>query len=167
MPGPPPKPTPLKLLDGNPGRRPIPVDDFRPATKVPECPPHLNDEARKEWYRITGELLRYGMISEVDRGAMSIICTLWARHVEAEIMIERAAKAANGTGLFVKAPSGYPVQSPWVAVSNRAIELYRSYLAEFGLSPAARCRVTPGEMQLALPGLEFETVEASQPDDAG
>jgi P27 family predicted phage terminase small subunit len=106
------------------------------------------------------------MISEVDRGAMSIICTLWGRHVEAELMIERAAKAGQGTGLFVKTPNGHPIQSPWVSVSNRAIELYKSYLSEFGLSPAARCRVTPSEMQLALPGLEIETVESTEGDDA-
>ena len=160
------KPTLLKLADGSPGHRPLPLDEFRPQAQVPECPPHLNGEARKEWDRITTELARYGMISEVDRGAMSIICTLWARHVEAEQMIERAAKAANGTGLFVKSPNGYPIQLPWLGVSNRAIELYKSYLAEFGLSPAARCRVTPSELQLALPGLEMDGGATWSQDDA-
>lgn len=33
------------------------------------------------------------------------------------------------------------------------MELYRAFLCEFGLSPAARSRVTPGEVQLQLPGL--------------
>jgi P27 family predicted phage terminase small subunit len=154
MPGPPPKPTALKLLDGNPGRRPIDLDEFRPATAIPSCPEHLVGEAKVEWDRITAELARYGMITEVDRAAISIICTLWARHVEAEEMIQRAAKASGGTGLFVKSPNGYPIQSPWLGVSNRAIELYKSYLAEFGLSPAARCRVSPSDMQLDLPGMQ-------------
>ena len=31
--------------------------------------------------RITTELARYGMISEVDRGAIAMVCTLWARYV--------------------------------------------------------------------------------------
>jgi hypothetical protein len=31
--------------------------------------------------------------------------------------------------------------------------MYRSYLAEFGLSPAARSRVSPSELQLELPRL--------------
>jgi len=154
MPGPPPKPTALKLLEGNPSRRPIDLDEFRPATVIPSCPEHLVGEAKIEWERITTELARYGMISEVDRGAIAIVCTLWARYVEAEEMIQRAAKASGGTGLFVKSPNGYPIQSPWLGVSNRAIELYKGYLAEFGLSPAARCRVTPGDVQLDLPGMQ-------------
>jgi phage terminase small subunit len=77
MPGPPSKPTSLKLLDVNPGRRPIPVDDFRPATQIPECPPHLNGEARKEWDRITTELSRYGMISEVDQIHHRLVFIYW------------------------------------------------------------------------------------------
>ena len=167
MSGPVPKPTQLKVLDGNPGRRPIPVDEFRPATHVPECPAHLIGEAQREWYRLTAELARYGMVSEVDRGAIAMICTIWARYVEAEEMIARAAQAAHGTGLFVKSPNGYPIQSPWVAVSNKAMELYRGYLAEFGLSPAARSRVLPGEYQLELPGLASETVKSSSETDSG
>jgi hypothetical protein len=43
-------------------------------------------------------------------------------------------RAANGTGLFVKSPNGYPIQSPWAAVSTKAIEVYRAYLGEFGLT---------------------------------
>jgi P27 family predicted phage terminase small subunit len=161
-PGRTPKPTALKVLEGNPGKRALQPDEFRPATQIPECPAHLIGEAKTEWDRITSELARYGMISEVDRGAMAMVCTLWARYVEAEEMIERAARAANGTGLFVKSPNGYPIQSPWVAVSNKSIELYRAYIGEFGLSPSARVRVVPGEYQLALPGLESETNDQSR-----
>ena len=73
MPGPVPKPTALKLLDGNPGRRPIDLDEFRPATAIPSCPSHLVGEAKIEWDRISAELVRYGMISEVDRGAIAIV----------------------------------------------------------------------------------------------
>jgi len=167
MPGPPPKPTSLKLIDGNPGHRRLELDDFRPVARIPECPPHLKGEARKEWDRITAELARYGMISEVDRGAMAMICTLWARYVEAEEMIERMAQAAHGTGLFVKSPNGYPIQSPWLAVSNKAMEMYRGYLAEFGLSPAARCRVVPSDLQLDLPGIEVNGAPSSQSNFAG
>lgn len=50
-----------------------------------------------------------------------MICAIWARYVEAEEMIERAAKAGTGTGLFVKSPNGYPIQSPWVAVYARRL----------------------------------------------
>ena len=149
-----PKPTILKLIQGNPGRRPLNLHEFHPAVEIPRCPLHLQGEARKEWRRISRELEKYCLISEVDRAALAFYCVNWARHVEAEEMIDRAAKAANASGLFVKSPNGYPSQSPWLAVSNKAMEMCRAFLAEFGMSPASRSRVLPSERQLQLPGME-------------
>lgn len=146
MAGPKPTPTNLKLLQGNPGKRRLNFDEFRPITSIPKAPKHLKGEALKEWKRITAELARYGLVSEVDRNALAMICTLWARYVEAEVAIEKAAKKdPDSQGLFTKTPNGYPVQSPWVAVSNKAMEQYRLYLTEFGLSPASRTKVTPSD----------------------
>src|SRR5436190_10759398 len=51
-----PKPTRLKLLTGNPGKRPLKEDEPRPEPAVPECPPELSPLARQEWDRLTGEL---------------------------------------------------------------------------------------------------------------
>ena len=69
-----------------------------------------------------------------------------SRYVVAEQMIDRMAKKSPGTGgLFVKTHNDFPVQSPWVSLSNRAMEMYKSFLAEFGMSPASRMRVSPGE----------------------
>jgi P27 family predicted phage terminase small subunit len=138
-----PKPTCLKLVDGNPGRRPIKQDDFSPAAVIPECPAHLQGEARAEWDRLTQLLDEYGMVSEADRGALAMICTLWGRYVAAETVIEAAAKKLPGSyGLFVKSPNDFPVQSPWLAVSNKAMEKYHQMCAEFGLTPSSRARVS-------------------------
>lgn len=157
-PGPAPKPTQLKMLEGSAQHKALCPDEFRPATKAPECPEHLKGEAQREWNRLSAELVRYGMVSEVDRGVLSMICTVWARYVEAEEAIARIAEASSGSGLLIRSPTGYPVQSPWVGISNRSIELYRSLLQEFGLSPAARSRVVPGDFQLQLPGIETPMV---------
>lgn len=159
-----PTPTALKLLTGNPGKRPVRFDQFAPEARIPRCPAELKGEARKEWKRVTVELHRYGMISEVDRGLLAMLCNTWARWVEAERMIAKMA-ATGGQGLFVKTPNGFPVQSPWVAVSNKAIETYKSLCTEFGLSPSARTRIAPQTTQIPLPGLEVVggTEHAPQP----
>jgi P27 family predicted phage terminase small subunit len=148
-----PKPTALKLITGNPGKRPIRFDEFKPAAGIPRCPKHVKGEAKKEWQRITQELMRYGMVSEIDRGLLAMICTTWAKYVEAEEMIEKA-RAAGGSGLFVKTPNGFPVVSPWMVVSNKAIEVYKSLCAEHCLTQATRARATPGDMQGDLFGIE-------------
>src|SRR5688500_18709093 len=111
-----PIPTNLKLLTGNPGKRPINTHTFAPTSEIPSCPSVLKGEARKEWRRITEERHKYNMIGKVDRGLLCMLCTTWARYVEAEEMIEKASR--NGaSGLFVKTPNGFAVQSPWLAVS--------------------------------------------------
>ena len=150
-----PTPVNLKLIQGNPGHRPINLSTFSPAAAIPRCPATLKGEAKKEWRRITEELHRYRMIANVDRGLLTMLCTTWARFVEAEQMIEKAASLSGGSGLFVKTPNNFPVQSPWLAVSNKAIETYKALCAEFGLSPASRVRVTPQTSQMELPGISL------------
>lgn len=146
-----PKPTALKLLTGNPGKRPLRFDQFAPEARIPCCPAVLKGEARLEWKRVTTELHRCGMLAEVDRGLLAMLCATWARWVEAERRIaESAASAEDGQGLFVLTPNKFPVQSPWLAVSNRSIELYKALCAEFGLSPSARTRVAPQTTQIQL-----------------
>ena len=143
-----------------PGRRPLNLDEFKPAVEIPRCPQHIDRKARREWHRISAELAKYGLISQIDRAALTFYCVNWARHCEAENVILKAAAASAGTGLFVKTPDGYPVQSPWLVVSNKAIELCRAFLAEFGTSQASRSRVMPSTPQLALFG------EETDPDSA-
>ncbi len=156
--GPKPKPARLHLLRGNPGKRPLRLGEFTPAAAIPKCPAHLRGEARREWKRITEELHRYGIISELDRGIVAMACALWARHVEAERALEQAKdNTAPGEHLVVRAANGYPSPAPLVAVSNRSIEQYKSLCAELGCTPASRSRVTPGEAQPSLPGMEPPT----------
>lgn len=44
-------------------------------------------------------------------------------------------------GEVIKAPSGYPIQNPWLSISNRALKQCEAFIKEFGLSPSARTRV--------------------------
>ena len=46
--GPKPKPTAIKILEGNPGKRPLNLNEPKPLQIAPECPDWLLDEAKKE-----------------------------------------------------------------------------------------------------------------------
>ena len=81
-----PTPTRLKLLTGNPGKRPLNEDEPRPESAVPECPPELSPTARKEWDRLVGELGALRMLTNLDRAALAAYCgayALWAEAMEA------------------------------------------------------------------------------------
>ena len=47
-----PKPTALKVLEGNPGKRPLNELEPKPKKQAPSCPSWLEPEAKKEWRRM-------------------------------------------------------------------------------------------------------------------
>lgn len=84
-----PKPTVLKVLEGNPGKRRI--NDREPAAPgwIPDCPDYLDDVGRDEWQR-TGEVLRYmGFLSLADRTALAAYSTAYSRWVQAEAAVKK------------------------------------------------------------------------------
>ena len=80
-------------------------------------------------------LKKLGLVSKVDQAALSIYCAAWARWIEAEAKVTEM-------GLVVKSPNGYPIQNPYLSIANTAAKQIRTLLAEFGLSPKARKRLT-------------------------
>lgn len=134
-----PLPTALKVLRGNPGKRALNAAEPKPATKIPPCPKHLQGEARAEWRRMSRELHRLGLLTVIDRAALAVYCQLWARWVKAETTVARL-------GEVVKAPeSDYPMQNPYLSIANVALKQMKSYLVEFGMTPAARTRLVVPE----------------------
>lgn len=139
-----PKPVALKLLAGNPGRHRLP-NVPQPATELPDCPEHLSGEAVVEWERISPQLVKLGLLSQLDRAALAMYCSAWGRWIDAERKLEEG-------GTVVKSPSGYPIQNPYLAVASGAAKQMFRMLAEFGLSPSARCSLdlVPNQPQSTL-----------------
>lgn len=115
--------------------------DNKPKFVAPDCPDHLNGRARNEWNRIIVFLERYKLITDIDTAALALYCSAYGRWQDAEDIIQKQ-KNMGGDGMMVKAPSGYPIQNPYLAIANRAMEDCYKYLQQFGLSPAARTRVS-------------------------
>src|ERR1700756_3942310 len=78
MRGRPPKPTRIKALTGNPGKRPLNTHEPRPEPALPDCPPELSPTAQREWTRLTGELAKLNLITNLDRGALATYCGAYA-----------------------------------------------------------------------------------------
>jgi P27 family predicted phage terminase small subunit len=142
MPGRKPKPTALKLLQGNPGKRPLRDDEPRPEVCLPDPPEHLSAVAKEHWGVIGAQLAEAGILTSIDRDALALYCEAYARWVHANEQLRLF-------GVLVKAPSGYPMQSPFLAIANKAFEQMRSMLTEFGMTPSSRTRV-----RVASPGAE-------------
>ena len=129
-----PKPTSLKVITGNPGKRPLNPREPKPALRVPTCPAHLSPTAKAEWNRLAQQLHVLGILSVLDRSTMAAYCQTYGRWVEAE-------RKLRETPLLVKLPSGYIQPSPWLAIANKQLELMHKFLTDLGLSPVSRTRV--------------------------
>jgi P27 family predicted phage terminase small subunit len=120
---------------GNPGKRPLNENEPRPEPEIPECPPELGPVAQKEWHRLVGELASLRILTNLDRAALAAYCGAYALWAE-------ATEALQKYGTMVKSPSGYPIQSPYVAVANRQAEIMMRIASEFGFTPASRSRIS-------------------------
>lgn len=132
----PPKPTALKLIEGNPGRRPLSTltDSVQPLVEIPDCPRHLGKIARAEWDRIAPVLKDLGIISSMDMAALAAYCLNYERHVTAEMKLKKLGFDA----LIDTTPSGYKQISVLLQISNRALEMMHKFMGEFGMTPSAR-----------------------------
>lgn len=149
------------MLRGNPSKLQTAQlrDSVSPEVDLPSAPKHLNGEALKEWRRVGKELKLLGLVTRIDRAALAMYCTAWGRYVDAENKIAELGE----DGLVGKTPNGFLVQSAWLNVSNKAMEQCKQFLAEFGMSPAARSRVTPSELHPDL----FDGTEHAKPSLGG
>ena len=142
--GPAPKPTNLKLLQGNPGKRKLNEDEpkYECSDEIINPPPFLSRYAKKEWKRIIPLLKKNGIISDVDVNTLAAYCQSYHRWIEAE-------KAVRTYGLTTVTDKGNIIQRPEVGIANKAMEAMVKYAKEFGLTPSSRTNLhikTPDEV---------------------
>ena len=132
-----PKPTALKVLEGNPGKRPL--NDHEPITPKGElkCPSWLLPEDKKEWKRLASSLEAMGVLTMADLTAFAGYCQAYARWKEAEEFITQH-------GSIFKTPSGYVQQVPQVSIAQQNLKIMQSFCSDFGLTPATRARIIAG-----------------------
>jgi P27 family predicted phage terminase small subunit len=129
-----PKPTAVKELEGNPGKRPLNIFEPHPEKKAPKCPAWLDAEAKKEWKRVAKQLEELGTLTEVDMAAFAGYCEAYARWKEAEEFITKH-------GTIVKTPSGYWQQVPQVSIAQTYLKIMVKFCEQFGLTPSSRSRI--------------------------
>jgi P27 family predicted phage terminase small subunit len=135
-PGPAPKPSAMRTPLCNPSKRPLnenepvapPVDVLHPA------PDHLNAAGKVAWARMVPLLTEMRVLTAADLDLLGGYCAAFARWSDAE-------KHIAEDGPVVKAPSGYPIQNPYLAVANKALDQMRQIGGDFGLTPSARTRL--------------------------
>lgn len=136
MPGPPPTPLRLRLLRGNPGKRPLrpEPEPSRPA-QCPDRPAFVTGYAADEWDRVAPELHRLGLLTVLDIAVLTVYCATYARWRTAE---ESLARMAQSDGDMCAG-----ARSLARIARHAAADMVR-YAGEFGMTPVARSRLAAG-----------------------
>ena len=103
---------------------------------VPEPPDILTGEALDEWNRIVPTLAAEALVDDLDMPTIAAYCRVYARWREAE-------KRLDESGLIVVQMVGderKPMDSPYLAIANRALDQMRALAEQIGLSSQRRIR---------------------------
>ena len=159
--GPSPKPTALRVLQGNAGKVRINRDEPKPkaAPQISPPPNWLDEFARELWNRLRPQLPWLG---ETDLETLALYCVAYSRVRESEIMIsagglmdametseqefeEEDAPKKKSKKRKQKAKKQratlYVQQNPYISISRTYQKMMRGYAQELGLTPAARTRI--------------------------
>ena len=133
-----PKPTELKKLQGNPGKRALNKNEPQPNLALPDCPAELSQSAKTEWQRMAQALFDLGLLTQVDRASLAIYCQSYDNWIE-------AINHLNTDGMVYSTDTGFQRPSPWHKIADMESKTMRAFATEFGLTPSSRGRISvPG-----------------------
>lgn len=138
MPGPPPKPTALKVVSGNAGKRKLNTKEPKPKAARPRCPAHLSPKAKTAFKNLCQLLEDMGVLTIADGMALELLCDAYSEWRDLDTLIKQEGHTYKTIGT-----SGDQVIKghPAVAMRADAWKRIKSMLAEFGLTAASRTKV--------------------------
>ncbi len=149
-------PTSLRLLRGNPGKRPIPAGEPKPAAIAPPMPSDLDPIARREWRRLAPTFVRLGILTAVDGMAFAELCTSYAAATRIRMALKKCGYkllAEKTSFLEKETKDGRSDEvmavelkiNPLFAQQRLASLALRFWCQEFGTTPSARGKIqVPG-----------------------
>jgi P27 family predicted phage terminase small subunit len=137
----PPKPRLIHIRNGNPGRRPQNANlnlepKFSELQRTPKPPIQFAKfkYAKKEWQRVAKELYNQGLLKIVDTEALSGYCWAYENYVQCTKQVKRY-------GPWLKNNRGEITENPAAKASINWLKLMKSFLTEYGMTPASRTRI--------------------------
>jgi P27 family predicted phage terminase small subunit len=134
-----PRPTPLKVIEGNPGKRSLNRREPVPDPTLPACPEWLSPEGAQVWERLAPQLHARKVLSDWDAECFAVFCDAVVQH--------RRARELIGAALLVKGRRDGLVTNPAWRIYRDSAALIRSFAQEFGLTPSARSGIELPEVR--------------------
>jgi phage terminase small subunit len=145
-----PTPTKIRILNGNPSRRPLPVNERQFTPGIPTRPAGLSAGARKQWDELIGEMAHSGVLRRVDGGALAMLCedlatldtlrkglAAQAREITQKAAEKRQRISGNALTALSRTTEGRRTLTTIRELSAQIIIQRR----EFGLTPSSSTRL--------------------------
>lgn len=101
------------------------------------CPSFLSKEGKRLWKTLEPALRQLGILHQVDRTSLILLCTCWSDYREAQASVT----ALNGKTVYTLS-NGTKGQEPAFKIRDEAFVRLRKLTADFGCVPSARGGIT-------------------------
>lgn len=132
--GRPPKPTALKVVGGNAGKRamnsgepePMLLNDLKP-------PKHLTPRSAAVWKEVAPMLRRIHLLTEADVISLEMLCDAVADY--------RFARQECGDKFVATSGKGSQMLSQWLVAALASSKRAESFMSRFGMDPVSRSKI--------------------------
>jgi P27 family predicted phage terminase small subunit len=138
-----PVPFPLKVLRGNPSKRPMKPEPQPERPPIcPDPPSFVTGYAADEWWSVAPDLHALGLLTRIDVPSLAAYCSAYGHWRQAsESLARMAANDPVTNGQLVRTKYGDAIANPLISIARKhAADMVR-YAGEFGLTPIARARL--------------------------
>lgn len=152
-----PKPTELKKLEGNRGKRRLNKQEPDPDYLQDLSPPDwLSAIAKAEWEKHVKALRKARLITEVDTPLFAMAMQSLGNYIEAQTHLNALRQDVGSTVLVHKSSEDkMPQPNPWLIIQSMSARQFAMIAKQFGMSPAARTAIQLNP-QTTLPGFEVD-----------
>ncbi|GLQ31654.1 phage terminase small subunit P27 family [Litoribrevibacter albus] len=146
------KPTALKVVTGNAGKRPLNKNEPKPEVKRPKVPAHLSPKAKTAFRGLCDLLENMGVLTIADGVALELMCDAYAEWRDCRKVVEKEGRTYQTTSM-----AGELVYKarPEVAMASDAWKRLKAMMGEFGLTPASRTKLQTNKPEEVDPLEEF------------
>ena len=138
-----PKPTALKLIEGNPGQRPLNQNEPKPKPVAPKPPTWMSKGAKKIWKEYAPKLERLNLLTEVDGMAFANLCQEQDDTIRRQKVLNEHGDTMEYTNTKGETNT---ITRPEALLVHKGRQIIKAYCAEFGLTVSARGRIQlPGQ----------------------
>lgn len=142
-----PIPTNLKIVKGT--SRVCRINTHEPEPEKSDntaAPCTLSSDAKDHWAEIAKELNNCGILTNLDKDALSVYCELYVHWLDAcDMLNSKGMVIADPRHVNLKDEDGnrvvVPILSPYFTALLKISEQMKKLLCEFGMTPSSRTRV--------------------------